>query len=114
MRINLFKSFDGASYYGDVPEASSLPETQVESTLYSYDADWHAITDFAMKVNDACSTTLDISDVDFFDVQKCSELVKLLNSSVLTHDDVLARFATDLRDAAQRAIDLGTGIVVEL
>lgn len=39
MRIDLFKSFEGASYYGDVPEASSVPDDQVESILYGFDAD---------------------------------------------------------------------------
>lgn len=114
MRIDLFKSFEGASYYGDVPEASSVPEDQVESTLYGFDTDWHAIIDFAMKVNDACDTALDISDVDFFNVQQCRELVKLLNDPIATDDAALAKFAVDLKVAAQRAVELGTGIVVEL
>lgn len=114
MRIDLFKSFEGASYYGDVPESSSVPETQVESMLYGFDADWRAIVDFALKINDACDTALDISDVDFFDVQKCVKLVKLLDSPIAVDDGALAKFAVDLKVAAQRAIELGTGIVVEL
>lgn len=114
MRIDLFKSFAGASYYGDIPEATSVPENQVESTLYGFDADWHAIIDFAMKVNDACGTALDISDVDFFDVRKCKELVTLLDAPISIEDDVLAGFVVDLKVAAKRAIELGTGIVVEL
>lgn len=114
MRIDLFKSFEGASYYGDVPEATSVTESQVESKLYGFDADWQASSDFAMKINDACDTVLDISDVDFFDVKKCKELVKLLDGPIAITDKVLVEFAHDLRDAAQRAIELGTGIVVEL
>lgn len=114
MRIDLFKSFEGVSYYGDVPQATSVPGTQVESTRYGFDADFHAIVDFALKVNDACDTALDISDVDFFDVQKCLELVKLLDGPITIDDDALAGFVADLKVAAQRAIELGTGIVVEL
>lgn len=114
MRIDLFKSFDGASYYGDVPEASSVPDSQVDSTRYRFNDNWQAIIDFALKVNDACDTALDISDVDFFDAQKCEDLVKLLDGPISINDKALAEFAADLKVAAQRAIDLGTGIVVEL
>ena len=78
-------------------------EDQVESMLYGFDADWHAIIGFAMKVNDACDTALDISDVDFFNVQQCRELVKLLDGSIAIDDAALAKFAVDLKAAVQRA-----------
>lgn len=114
MRIDLFKSFEGASYYGDVPEASSVPETQVESTHYSFDADVCAIMDFAMQIDDACDAVLDYTDVDFLNAQKCEKLVELLEGPISIKDEALVGFAADLKVAAQRAVELGTGIVVEL
>lgn len=115
MKIELFNSFEGVTeYYGDIPESYNLPESQVDSTYYDLPENLAALSDFAMKVNDACDALLDIGDIDFFDVQKCKSLVRFLESYIPPENGPSPQFVKDLARYAKKAIMLKTGIVVEL
>lgn len=114
MRISLFKDFEGAQYYGDIPEVDGLPESQVQTTYCDFEGDLHDLIDFALKVDDACGVHLDVDDVDFFDARQCEELIRFLSSIAPFKNESIAIFAVSLKNAAIRASELGTGIVVEL
>lgn len=115
MKIELFKSLEGVTeYYGTIPESYNLPESQVESKFYAMPKNLEALSDLAMDINDRCATLLDISDVDFLDASQCKLLLSYLESVDQYKNEELAPFITDLTQYAKKAIELGTGIVVEL
>lgn len=114
MKIDLFKSLENVEYYGDVPESFGLPESQVETKAYDAVAYWPLLPGFIDEMNETCGTILDIGDVDYLDAAKCESLVGLIDSIGRQENELMAAFIADLRAAASRAIELGTGIVVEL
>ncbi len=114
MRIDLFKSLEGVSYYGDIPEVHGLPESQVDSSCYCFDVELEELQRFADQVDEACGALIDVFDEDYFDAEKCKKLVGLLDALNCTGNESMDAFIADLRRCAQQAIKLGTGIVLEL
>ncbi len=114
MRIDLFKSFEGVHYFANIPQSFGMDDSIVESKRYSYDAPWGIISDFALLVDDPCDVLLDIGDVDFFNVSQCKKLLEVLDTISYPEFKEMSEFISDLKVAAKRAIELGTGIVVEL
>lgn len=114
MRIDLFKSLEGASYYGNVPEALSMPESQVDSKHYSFDVPPSELSEFAMQIDNACGAIVDAFDVDYLNASQCEQLVEFLDSYECRDNEPMSKFVADLQTAASRAAKLGTGIVIEL
>lgn len=117
MKIELFKSLEGViEHYGDIPESHNLPESQVESKRYAMPNNLSLLSDFAMEMNSACGTLLDISDIDFLNATQCKKLVSFVEAYGQTSgaQAMPKQFLSDLAMFAKKAIELDTGIVVEL
>ncbi|KXB33067.1 hypothetical protein [Atopobium deltae] len=114
MRIDVFKTFDGVSYYGDIPQSFGLDDAIVESKRYSFDVPWSMLSDFALLIDDACDVALDAFDVEYIRYEKCNKLIDLLNTISYPEYKEMDKFIADLKVAAKRAIEYGTGVVVEL
>lgn len=115
MAFYLVKSLDHVNYYGNVPEPVPGHEDAFDEHALSQ-SDIKALNgDFVDSINDRCGTLLDLSDVDFFDADKCRILVAWLDERLEGDPgEVLEPLYRKLREYACRAIDLGTGVVVEL
>lgn len=115
MRIILFKTFDNTKFIDNMPEPFKTPKSDIEEKLYNPDDYWPLLTDdFLDKINTACKTCLDISDIEFFDTKQCKQLVSLLTRRTKESDSLISEFCRDLIHYAKAAIKLDTGIIVEL
>ena len=105
-------------YYGRIPETSDAPANSYELHYFTFNPfDYFDLidTDFVNPVNELCGALLDIGDVDYLDAQQCSILVPwLVKRLTQACPHPLDEFYTKLLDFAQRAVELGTGVVVEL
>lgn len=115
MAFSLVKSLDHVSYYGDIPE----PLPGYESDFDEFGLEQGDIIllkdDFADPINGICGTLLDYGDVDYFDAFRCKRLCLWLEGRFcMACDDRLAMLYRKLLDFASRAVELGTGVVVEL
>ena len=116
MRFTLIKSLSEiVDYYDDIPEIGSAPSSAYEN--YKWDlADQSLLAeDFMDPINDLCGTVLDIYDVDYFDTEQSRMLKSWLEERLKQPcDERLRELYTVLLDYATRAVELGTGVVVEL
>ncbi|MCF0216104.1 MAG: hypothetical protein HUK21_06480 [Fibrobacteraceae bacterium] len=116
MRITLILDYSGLTYYGNIPNTPFPPDPRIEEFRYIEDSDLDLLDeDFIDSINETCDVALDRNDVDYFDKAKCIKL-KLWLENHLTEDahprlkdiyDTMLRYA-------QKAIELETGIVIEL
>lgn len=102
-------------YYGDIPE---LPMER-DGAYEEYRIDWNdmlALTDdFADPINELCGTLLDLGDVDYFDAVQCVKLKDWLETRLKRPcTSRLRKLYTVLLEYATRAIELGTGVVVDI
>ena len=115
MAFELVKSLEGVSFYGNIPESFGAPEGSFEKYRIEESDVLLLNEDFVDSVNDACGTLLDYGDIDFFDAEKCKALKNWLVARLNRDcEDRLAELYGKLLDYAEQAIDLDTGIVVEL
>lgn len=115
MSFYLVKSLDHVNYYGNVPEPAPGHEDAFEEYVLNQ-SDIKALNDhFVDAINDRCGTLLALSDVDFFDADKCRMLVAWLDEQLEPSPEEIAEpLYRKLREYACRAIELDTGVVVEL
>lgn len=114
MHFALIHKLAGFTYYGDIPEIPKLPDDRFELFPLSFE-DRELLMPFIVDINSMCDTTLDFGDVDFFDKEKCILLesyIKNLNED--SFNQRLLHIFSVLKDFAQKAQVLGTGIVLEL
>lgn len=103
-------------YYGNVPEIYNMPEDSYEEYVPELESDRDLLLeDFCFQINDACGSSLDFGDVDYFDSGQ-SALLKnwLLERLDRTCPVRLQHLYHVLLDYASRAIALETGVIVEL
>lgn len=115
MTFELFHTLDGMGWYGHIPQAINAPAGSTE--VYQLeDSDFGLLNrDFIDPVNDLCDTLLDDGDVDFFDAKKCALLIEWLEDRLKKPcPNRLREVYLRLLDYAKRAVELGTGVVVEL
>ena len=118
MYFQLIKTLDGVvGYYGDIPEYTE--EGYSEKTVYhrieTEEERDLLLEDFVDPINELCGTLLDYSDVDWFDPESCVKLKGWLEERLQSPcEDRLRVLYTVLLDFADRAIELDTGVVVEL
>lgn len=102
-------------HYGNVPETPSEHDGSYEEFLIDWNDKKILADDFAGPINEICDTTLDYCDVDYFDAAKCSKLKDWLEKRLSRPcAPRLRKLYAVLLDYATRAIELGTGVVVEL
>lgn len=111
----LFLDLNVQEWYGDVPEIPENSEGRVE--IYAPDEELRQtlLEQFVLPVNNVCGTCLDNGDVDFFDKEKCVKLAKWLEEQLAGElDPRLREPYGKLLEFARRAVELGTGVVVEM
>ena len=114
MVIRLFLTLEGLNYYGDIPEVPSDRTDCMEEISLNND-DIELFCKDIDSLNSACNSTLDKGDVDFFDVQKCMHLRRWIAQRMtlplsVRYETILIK----LDEYCQRAIELKTGVVIEL
>lgn len=115
MAFYLVKSLAHVNYYGNVPEPVLGHEDAFEEGMLNHSDIKAPNVDFVDSVNDRCGTLLDLSDVDFFDANKCRVLVAWLDERLESSPgEALEPLYRKLREYAYRAIELGAGVIVEL
>lgn len=114
MMFALFHNLDNVGHCGYIPDVPLHSNERVE--IYSFDLDlWLLIDkDFIDPVNNLCGTLLDNGDIDFFDARQCRLLAGWLEARLEQPiDSRLADLYRKLADFARRAIEYGTGVVIE-
>ena len=102
-------------FYGDIPETFTAPASAFECFEWPLEDQELLAADFVEPINDLCGTNLDIYDVDWFDAHRSVLLAGWLSERLQKPcTERLHELYTVLLDYATRAVELGTGIVVEL
>ncbi len=118
MKFELFKSLDNLKWYVDIPESFGEPESKVEIYLIDGDPDKDEDLlneDFIDSVDNYCGALLDLGDVDYFSGDKLIKLAEWLRNRLNQPcHERLRELYTVLLGYADRAIALGTGVVIEL
>jgi len=115
MYFELIKDLAGCEYYGDIPEVDADDPTKAETYVFGWEDMLLIVDDFSGPINALCGTLFDLGDVDWFDAEKCVTLRGWLRGRLGGDLAPRAReLYTVLLDYANRAIDLGTGVVVDL
>ncbi|MEE1296430.1 MAG: hypothetical protein UHD09_06265 [Bifidobacterium sp.] len=83
MKIDLFKTLEAPSYYGDLPDFQPDDTEHVISAYFygkrAYDFD----LELTESLNDSTDGILSLADVDFYDADTCRELIDWID----THQD---------------------------
>ena len=116
MMFALIKDASKLEYYGDVPEVFGATKEQAET----YYGDWddgvmlceYLLPEMDEKIDDCL---LDLSDIDYFNKDKCVALKDILEAKMkVASSERLYELYTILYQYVLRAIELGTGVVIEL
>lgn len=116
MWVILFKTLEGVDYYGDRPDA--LEDDDPRGEFYGFDIDrqyWNILeADFIDPVDALCGTLLDLYEDDFFCVEQCVKLKAWIEER-LTRETcpALKPVYEKILEYAIKAIDLGTGIIIQ-
>lgn len=114
MSVKLFLDFNNLRYYGRIPVAPKNPEGRVEE-FHFCDGDIEFFEDDVLTIDTVCGATLDIWDVEFFDCDQCIKLQKWIDERL--RQPVAPRYRDILmllKDYCRRAVELHTGVVIEL
>ena len=103
--------------YGDIPDVPNKSDETAETYRFLEEGDFDLLDQYFIdEVNKLTGTLLDYGDVDYLNEQRCKQLLPWLNQQ-LDRQDLPPRLISIyqlLKDLAERAIDLGTGVVIEL
>lgn len=103
------------SYYGYIPETADAPNWAIEQFPIDEEDVALLCNDFVEPIDKACGSLLDCGDVDYFDVEQCEKLKNWLDDRLTRPcPDRLCQLYDVLLDYASRAIDMRTGLVIEL
>ena len=116
MEFALIKDATNLDKYGDIPETIGATEDQAEIYCGTFE-DGIMLCDKLLpsmyEKIDNC--LLDLSDVDYFDAAKCAIIKKILDEKMKEAcEPRLHELYTILYGYVNRAIELGTGVVIEL
>ncbi|MDD7298176.1 hypothetical protein SAMN05720469_102172 [Fibrobacter intestinalis] len=116
MWVILFKTLEGVDYYGDRPDAPEDGDPRAE--FYDFDINreyWNILeTDFINPVNDLCGSLLDFDEDDFFCVEQCVKLKTWIEKRFQQETcPALKPVYEKILEYAIKAIDLGTGIIIQ-
>lgn len=122
MHITLIIHPEKLEHYGDIPYHSSQSEGNNEIYYPSIqpfddlDTLWPVLyNDFVVPIMDPCDMVLSLGDPDYFDTEHCKLLAAWLRERMKRPvPPILQDFYEKLLEYAERAIELGTGVVVEL
>lgn len=116
MKFELIINSEGLDMYGNVP---CLPVTDIDGIgerFVGEESDsWALLEDFVAGIDPICHNVLDYGDVDYFDSQQCAVIKEWLTARMKKDMTPRLRYLYEiLLDYLSRAIELGTGVVVEL
>jgi len=114
MVIRLFLDLTDVHYFGDIPEAPTTSTGHIEDFIL-FPTDYAFFKPDLDEINTRCGSLLDGGDADFFDVAKCNKLTPWIKERMLM--ELPTRYKeilTILLDFCNRALELGTGVVIEL
>lgn len=114
MSIQLFLSLDGLDYYGDIPEIPEDYNGIVEEYPLSSEDIKMLLCDID-SIDTACDVLLDFGDADFFNREKCEKLNEWIDNRL--KNTIAPRYRETLevlKDCCNQAIELNTGVVIEL
>lgn len=115
MKYELIKNMEGVDMYGNIPDLPvELDEGRAERFVGEESDAWLLLGHFVPEIDKVCANLLDYSDVDFFDSNQCVVIKKWLEENKTTDNPRLNELYGVLYDFVSRAIDLGTGVVIEL
>jgi hypothetical protein len=115
MRIYLAKTLAGISMYGPIYDLGTGGPDKVEEYVMEFEEhDW-LLDHLIDRINSHCDTLLDDGDVDFIGAEKCANLIELIESLPRGYvPDNCQNVVKILLDYANRAIEYGTGIEIEM
>jgi len=118
MMFELIINPEGLDMYGEIP---CLPvydwelDGKGERFVGDEPDSWLLLDDFVEKIYPICENDLSYGDVDYFNKEKCIILKKWLADRMKKPmTPRLELLYGVLRDYVDRAIELGTGVVIEL
>lgn len=115
MKFSLILDCTGLNYYGQIPEIPYPPDSRVEVHCFEDSENELLLEDFVTPINRLCGTLLDDGDLDYFDREKCLKLKTWLSDRLKKSLNAqLKNLYLKLLEFSRRAIELNTGIVVEL
>ncbi|WP_288801157.1 hypothetical protein [uncultured Fibrobacter sp.] len=116
MWLILFKTLEGVPYYGDRPDAIDNGDARIETYDFSIGQEYEDLLeeDFINPMYNLCGSLVDIDESDFFDVEKCAMLVNWLENRFRQEvHPVLKPVYEKILEYAQKAIEYGTGIIIQ-
>lgn len=115
MKFALILDYTGLDYYGHIPVVPYPPDSRLEVFYFEDEENELLLDDFVFPINKVCETLLDDGDLDYFNQSKCSLLKSWLENRLSSiSNDALEKLYKKLLEFATRAVELGTGVVVEL
>ncbi len=114
MTLYLAKSLENIRMYGPIPDLGGQPEKVEEYNFGEEENEW-LLNNLVDTINARCDSLLDDGDYDFFDVQKCNQLLEVLEE--LPENFVPEEYSElirVLREYCIKAISNHTGIAIEL
>ncbi len=113
----LFLDLNNLEYYGYMPKIPKDREGRVE--IYRFDIPreyWDCFEkDFINPVDGQLDALIDIGDVDFLNADKCKKIIEWLDDRLTKPTPpVLKPFYEKLREYSFRAVELNTGVEIQL
>lgn len=115
MTFELVLSTAGVGYYGYIPFPTPQSKKNFEK-YYLEEGDGDLLDeDFVDSIDAVCNALVDVGDVDYLNAEQCKILREWI-ADRLTRScaDRLKVLYAKLDEYAARAIELGTGVVIEL
>ncbi|MDP9801194.1 hypothetical protein J2S49_001270 [Arcanobacterium wilhelmae] len=99
--------------YGDIPRLTS---DVAEKFSFDYDVAEEFANWFANDAYELVGGAVDFFEIDMYDTDQCARLIPWLDVQIQRSDmpDDIRRLFVKLREFAGRAVELGTGVVIEL
>lgn len=118
MILQLLLTLSGINkYYGHIPETYGHSDKIEEFELENDDReiDWYLDEHFAIPINEKCNSILGYGDVDFLDAEKCKVMIPWLKKNIKSESrkDIVL-FYNKLLEFSNKAIELKTGIIIEM
>ena len=104
MELVLVLSLEGLNYYGYIPETFQAKPGQTESFELTEGDEDLLDKDFIGPIDRLCNSLIDPGDVDYLNAEQCKLMLGWLEW----------RLYRKLVEFANKAIELGTGIVFDL
>lgn len=115
MKFELIKNPIGLEMYGDIPCLPVDVDDKTGERFIGEESDsWLLLEYFVRKIDSSCPNLLDYGDVDYFNRDKCKIIKRWLENIEPTENARLIRLFDVLHDYTTRAIELNTGVVIEL